>query len=220
MRYTVKIGIVPYLVKIDNVPYNPDMQNLQMQPTKRPYRRAEETREHVLDVAGGLFYAEGIHAVGIDRIAEAAQVTTTTLYRLFGSKDGLVAANIRRSDAQWWEWFEPAVKEGGIPAIFDELDRKARDPNNRGCVFRLALTEYPDCDCEVYSLSVENKRRTRERFREILDESGATDPDTTADRLMLIMEGIEASAADRDLKTASSPGPGPSLVRDLLAGRL
>jgi AcrR family transcriptional regulator len=50
-----------------------------------------------LDVPEGLFYSHGIHAVGVDRIAEAAEVTTTTLYRLFGSKDGLVLAYLQRN---------------------------------------------------------------------------------------------------------------------------
>ena len=182
-------------------------------PLKRPYRRAEETRRHVLDVAARLFYAEGIHMVGIDRIAEEAEVTTTTLYRLFGSKDGLVAAYISRADEEWFEKLERAVEAGGLPRLFDELDEQARQSANRGCVFRMALTEYPG-DCDINCLALTNKQRTREPFRELLAAEGYADPELKASQLMLIMDGIEASAAERGPE--SPPGPGPALVRELL----
>lgn len=181
---------------------------------KRPYRRAEDTRRHVLEVAGRLFYADGIHTVGIDRIAAEANVTTATLYRLFGSKDGLVAAYLKKADEAWFEKLERAVAKGGLVRLFEQLDAEACQKGNRGCVFRLALTEYPDGGCDVHCIALENKRRTRRRFRELLAESGHPQPELAADKLMLIMDGIEASAADRD--PHSGPGPGPALVRDVL----
>jgi AcrR family transcriptional regulator len=188
--------------------------SLDMNLTKRPYRRAAETREHVLDVAEALFYAHGIHAVGVDRIAEAAEVTTTTLYRLFGSKDGLVLAYLQRMDERWFETFERAVNEGGIAQFFDEMDEKVRDPEIRGCPFRMALSEYPDADCPVNCLVLDNKERARQRFREILAADGHDDAALLADQLVLVLDGIEASAAGRGKD--SPPGPGPSLVRRIL----
>jgi AcrR family transcriptional regulator len=185
---------------------------------KRPYRRAEETRRHVLDVAACLFYAEGIHAVGIDRVAAEAQVTTATLYRLFGSKDGLVEAYLHQADETWFAKLERAVDREGLVSFFDELDEQARDPGHRGCAFRLAMTEYPAMDCDINCLVVENRRRTRERFRQILTESHDPDPEGTAEKLMLILDGIEASAADR--RPDSGPGAGPALVRLLLQQRV
>src|SRR5438477_2960801 len=93
-------------------------------PAKRPYRRAAQTRQHVLEVANELFYTHGIRAVGIDRIAEAAQITVATLYRLFGSKEGLVAAYLRRADQEWFDWLEQAVSEAGLAHVFDKLDSR------------------------------------------------------------------------------------------------
>jgi AcrR family transcriptional regulator len=188
---------------------------LMIERTKRPYRRAEETREHVLDVAAWLFYAHGIHTVGIDRIAAEAEVTTTTLYRLFGSKDGLVVAYLRHADQVWSEKLERAIADGGVVAVFDQLDREARESNNRGCVFRMALTEYPAVDCEAHCIALDNKARTRNRFREVLATQGCPEPDAKADELMLILDGIEASACERG--PDSPPGPGPALVRKLLS---
>jgi AcrR family transcriptional regulator len=188
--------------------------SLDMNLTKRPYRRAAETREHVLDVAEALFYAHGIHAVGVDRIAEAAEVTTTTLYRLFGSKDGLVLAYLQRMDERWFTWFDEAVSKGGLPQFFDEMEEKCRNPEVRGCAFRMALTEYPSGECDVNCLVLDNKQRVRDRIRDVLVSEGYTDAELLADQLMLIGDGIEASAAGRG--PDSPPGPGPALVRKIL----
>jgi AcrR family transcriptional regulator len=185
-----------------------------MNLTRRPYRRAAETREHVLDVAEKLFYDHGIHMVGIDRVAAEAGVTTTTLYRLFGSKDGLVLAYLKRLDEHWFEWFDEAVARGGLPQFFDEMDEKARDPEIRGCAFRMALTEYPATECDINCLVLDNKQRARDRFRDVLVAEGYEDAETLADQLMLIGDGIEASAAGRG--PDSRPGPGPALVRKIL----
>jgi AcrR family transcriptional regulator len=44
----------------------------------------------VLDTAARLFYAEGVHAVGVDRIIAAAGVAKATFYHHFPAKDELV----------------------------------------------------------------------------------------------------------------------------------
>ena len=76
-------------------------------------RSSAETREHVLGVAHELFYWHGIRATGVDRVASAAGVAPTTLYRLFTSKDDLVAAYIERADRLYREWFDASAAVGG-----------------------------------------------------------------------------------------------------------
>src|SRR5215469_1007093 len=49
-------------------------------------------RERLLSAANELFYAEGVHSVGIDRVIEKAGVAKASLYNTFGSKDELVRA--------------------------------------------------------------------------------------------------------------------------------
>ena len=66
-----------------------------MSPWKRPTprdRRPSQARERILRAADRLFYQEGIHAVGINRIVEESGVTRVTLYRHFPSKDDLISA--------------------------------------------------------------------------------------------------------------------------------
>ena len=47
---------------------------------------APPPRERILAAARELFYRRGIHAVGVDAIAEAAGTNKMTLYRHFASK--------------------------------------------------------------------------------------------------------------------------------------
>ncbi|GAB3434928.1 TetR/AcrR family transcriptional regulator [Flindersiella endophytica] len=182
--------------------------------TRRPYRRAEQTRRHVLDVAAKLFYANGVHAVGTDRLASEAGVTVATLYRLFGSKDGLVTAYLREADQEWFNWLERTVEAGGLVHVVEELDRQAREADCRGCPFRLVLAEYPAADSEVHCVAVDTKARTLARLRELATSAGLAEPGPTAERLMLVIEGIWATAAERG--PGSPPGAGPALARSLL----
>jgi AcrR family transcriptional regulator len=61
-----------------------------------------------------LFYWHGIHATGVDTVAN--EVAPTTLYRLFGSKDGLVAAHVERAGALYREWFDQSLGSADRPA--------------------------------------------------------------------------------------------------------
>src|SRR5260221_1742736 len=76
-------------------------------PTRSSTNSDPAPRERILSSALDLFYRHGIHAVGVDAIAEAAATNKMTLYRHFDSKDLLVAECLRRfaaeTDAAWGE---------------------------------------------------------------------------------------------------------------------
>ena len=63
-------------------------------PSSRPAAKSpaarSSARQRILDVANDLFYREGVHTVGIDRIIEEAGVAKASLYNSFRGKDDLV----------------------------------------------------------------------------------------------------------------------------------
>src|SRR6267143_6609626 len=59
-------------------------------------KNAVSARDRLLAAADELFYAEGVHVVGVDRIVERAGVTKATLYSTFGSKEELVRAYLEK----------------------------------------------------------------------------------------------------------------------------
>ena len=53
--------------------------------------------DYIAEVAASLFYREGLHAVGVDRVAATAGLTKRTIYRHYRSKDELIAASLRHA---------------------------------------------------------------------------------------------------------------------------
>ncbi|MDR0360575.1 MAG: TetR/AcrR family transcriptional regulator [bacterium] len=190
-------------------------------------RTAAETREHVLRVARDLFYWEGIRATGVDRVAAAAGVAPTTLYRLFASKDDLVAAYVERESRLYREWFAAALEAGGpdprarILALFDALSEQVQPDRCRGCPFQMTLAELPEPDLAAHQGAVDTKAWVRSRLEELTAElaqpasasAPAADPAELADQLAVIIEGVYASVA-------SLGAEGPARRARALAERL
>ncbi|MGO4748672.1 TetR/AcrR family transcriptional regulator [Streptomyces sp. 2MCAF27] len=166
-------------------------------------RSAAETREHVLAVAHDLFYWHGVRAVGIDRVAREAGVAPTTLYRLFASKDDLVAAYVEHNGHGYQQWFTEATRADGrhprerILALFDALISQVQPDQCRGCPFLMTLAEFPDRELPAHRNAVAVKRWVRDRFRELTDAlatvSPIADPPALADQLTVTLEGVYAS---------------------------
>ena len=97
-------------------------------------------REKLLAAADELFYAEGIHTVGIDRVIEKAGVAKATLYSAFGSKEELVRAYLllrherrqRRLTEVIDRYDDPRAK---LLGIFDYLGDFHGQATFRGCPF-------------------------------------------------------------------------------------
>lgn len=164
-------------------------------------RAAADTKEHILAVARELFYQDGIRATGVDRVAAEANVAPPTLYRIFGSKDDLVAAYLEREDHRYREWFRAAAAGNGprerILALFDALAEQVRPDSCRGCPFLIALGELPDHDALGHRHAVAMKHWVRAQLGALADGFAATapmdDPQALADQLMLVMEGVYAT---------------------------
>lgn len=159
-------------------------------------RTAEQTRAHLLATAGELFYWKGVRATGVDTVARAAEVAPTTLYRLYPSKDDLVAAYVEANAENYHRWFDDAADVGEedprdrIRAVFDALREQTRPEHCRGCPFLMTLTEFPDPDHPAHRASVALKTWVRERFTAL---ARAADRPEIADQLVLVFEGVYAS---------------------------
>jgi AcrR family transcriptional regulator len=173
-------------------------------PAKRTVRPAAETREHILDVAERLFYWDGIRATGVDKIAAEAGVAPTTLYRLFASKDDLVAAYVDRFAAGYRDWIDTltsapdASPRDRILAYFDGLADNTGPDSFRGCPFLMALAEYPDPDSAAHASAQDVKGWVRGKLRELTAQLPGVRKKRiakVADQLALVVEGIYASTA-------------------------
>ncbi len=143
--------------------------------------RPSEARDRLLSTASRIFYAEGIHAVGIDRIVAEARVTRATLYRHFPGKEDLVLAHLAAADHAIREQVGKAVA-AGLPAAatLRAVSRGIADAimsdGFRGCAFLNAAAEYPDPEHPVHRAVLAH----RQWFLDTLTELLARIPDAPA----------------------------------------
>ncbi len=65
----------------------------------------DENRQRVIETAQALFIDEGVAVTSINRIAKEAGLTPMSVYRYFGTKDGLVIAAWRDALTKFYERF-------------------------------------------------------------------------------------------------------------------
>lgn len=109
-------------------------------PAARTAEQLTRDRELLLDAAESLFYANGIQAVGMDRIREDCGLSLKRIYAMFPAKEDLVVAMLRRRDQRWRTSLAAYVEAVGDPygrllAIFDWLGDWFGEPGFRGCAW-------------------------------------------------------------------------------------
>lgn len=140
---------------------------------------APSPEQRLLDVASRLFYTEGIHAVGIDRVIAEASVAKATLYAHFPSKAELVAAYLERESQSWVAEAGRRLAETSpgrgpaIQALFEMLHDQSRAPGYRGCPFINAAAEFPGPG-PVTTRIVVHRDRLKRVFADATGPRGAT----------------------------------------------
>jgi AcrR family transcriptional regulator len=169
-------------------------------PTGTRRAKPSAARQRILETADRLFYEEGIHAVGIQRIVAEAGVTNVTLYRHFPSKDDLVAAYLeRRSDFDHDQVDGIITKHEGDPrAALDELaEALTRDDFgqvSRGCPFINASAEFTGGH-PARVAAREIRAWVTHRLEELLEQLDHRTPRATAEQLMMVRTGAVVSGA-------------------------
>ncbi|HEX2672530.1 MAG TPA: TetR/AcrR family transcriptional regulator [Polyangiaceae bacterium] len=174
-----------------------------------PSESPKAPRERLLNAANKLFYEEGIHTVGIDRVIESAGVAKASLYSTFGSKDELVRAYLTERLRQRQTRIERSVASQTEPraqllAIFEGLREVIAKPTFRGCAFQRASAEEPlgSAAREVCDTS---RRWVRSLLLDLATAAGARDPARLALQLVVLYDGLVAAAQmDRDPSVAAA----------------
>jgi AcrR family transcriptional regulator len=172
--------------------------------TARPAAERQSTspppRERILAAARELFYRRGIHAVGVDAIAEAAGTNKMTLYRHFASKDVLVAACLsvltQEFDAAWdaIAASHPDDPQGQLLSWLRHICNFKQNEAERGCALANAAVELPDMDHPARRVIREYKTAARERLIHLCRDATLADPERLADEVFLIWEGARVTA--------------------------
>jgi AcrR family transcriptional regulator len=154
----------------------------------------------LLDTAARLFYAEGIHAVGVDRLVSEAKITRATFYRQFPAKDELVRAYLEQADRAARAKVEKLAQQANGPrelisALVGWLAELACAPGTRGCAFINAAAEYPDPDHPVRVLIAEHRRWMQQGLTQLFAGAAHPHPEMAATTLMLLRDGAMVSGS-------------------------
>lgn len=153
-------------------------------------------RARLLAAATALFYREGIHSVGVDRVIEVAGVTRATLYKQFAGKEQLVLAYLEGEDAGIRALFAAAAAvaaaKGAPPQdlldlVVAGIQQDIAQRHTRGCPFINAAAEYPD-EGPVRQLIAQHREWFRGTLRDLSAAAGLRDPDEAAGALVLLRD--------------------------------
>lgn len=162
-----------------------------------------EARTRLLDTATRLFYAEGLHAVGVDRIIAEAQVTRATLYRHFPSKDVLLVSYLTQADEAIRARTDAARSSGAGPddvirSVAQFITDDIQSPGFRGCAFLNAAAEYPDRDHPVHRAVLKHREWFLTTMIELFSDTGKIDAEPAARHFVMLRDGAMSSGCLTD----------------------
>ncbi len=167
-----------------------------------------KARRRILDAAYELFSRRGIRDVGVDDVIEQADVAKATLYRHFGTKDGLVLAFLAERERLWTLGFVEleARRRGATPeerllGIFDVFDEWFRRDDFEACSFINVLLEM-GAEHPAGKASIDHLENIRGVVRSLAEEAGLRDPVEFARSWHILMKGSIISAAEGDREAA------------------
>lgn len=166
-----------------------------------PGTRPSEARSRLLSTATRIFYTEGIHSVGIDRIVAEAQVTRATLYRHFPGKEELVLAYLNevdlamRAQADAAAMAEPAET---LRAIAMAIAQGIGSAGFRGCAFLNAAAEYSDPGHPVRQAVLAHRRWFLETVTDLMTRISEKSAEPAARHFVMLRDGAMAAGCLSD----------------------
>ena len=168
--------------------------------------------EQLIETAHRLFEQQGFHATGVDQIASDAGVTKRTLYKHFGSKEGLIAVVLERHHKAMLARVRARVEASGPEAearlmcCFDLYGEWFAHPDFAGCIYIKTLNEFRTCSSDLCKVARRSKQSVRDYLVEIACSGDLSGPEALADQLQLLLEGAvivaQFGCGKRSIETA------------------
>jgi AcrR family transcriptional regulator len=155
-------------------------------------------RDAILKAAERLFAQYGYGLTGVDALAAEAGVTKRTLYKQFGSKEGLFTEWLRLRDAATRGSMIKAVEaisddpKAQLLGLFSVLAKLADNPAFHGCPFSRALIEFGAVEAQSASRKIaeEHKAVLAQWFADRLRAAGVMDVAGATEEIAMLYEGV------------------------------
>lgn len=152
-----------------------------------------DKRTDIIAGAIRLFEAEGFRGIGIDRVLAASGASTRTLYKHFGSRDGLVLAVLEARHAAFKARLE--TQPDGIEALFNALRDWVEEHGTLGCMLLRARSEYAQASDEIVSLVRRQKAEFRSEVAKRVELTLGRSDERLATQVWMLFEGATAAAS-------------------------
>ncbi|MFF5586916.1 TetR/AcrR family transcriptional regulator [Streptomyces hygroscopicus] len=180
-------------------------------------RKKRQTRQHISDVATGLFMERGFEAVTIAEVAEAAEVSVNTVYNYFPTKEDLfVDREEEIVDRPSRLVRERAVGQSAARALLDRLRQDIRERHPYVGLtegydrFRQVIVDSPTLMARLFTI----QGRTVHQLGVTLREEAAAEPrDPTPDFIAHQLVGAE-NAVRRGIQRGLAEGGGVDEVAE------
>lgn len=167
-------------------------------------------RNELVEMALSIFYRNGFHATGMDKLVAETGVSKTTMYKHFRTKDDLIVATLQLRDDNFRSWLFRRMAElaneprAQLLAMFDALAEWFAQPDYQGCMFIKAASEFQDPAHPIYQQAASHKRLLEVHLTGLAQQAGARDPGALARQLLVLKEGAIVSAQLGHTKTAAT----------------
>ncbi|MDT9594645.1 TetR/AcrR family transcriptional regulator [Nocardioides zeae] len=186
------------------------------------------TERKLLDAADELLFGRGVATTTVDELLALAGVSPATLYRAYGSKDGLLVAALQRRQSRWLEVWDDAVAAATGPAeallsVFDALATFRAQPHGaRWCAFLGSAAEYADPPAPLAAALRADTEHLRSRLRDLagpLVDGDAARAARLADALLLVVSGeLAMQLREPGSRTASARAVARAVLDAELSG--
>ncbi|WP_336742280.1 TetR/AcrR family transcriptional regulator [Aureimonas altamirensis] len=152
--------------------------------------------EEIIRGAEGVFDKNGFRAPGVDAVLAPSGASTRTLYKHFGSRDGLVLAVLDyRHKAFMARLAGGRGAANPVAALFDTLEKWVDEHGARGCMLLRARAEYAQANADIAQLVAGQKAEFEAEVAQLV-ASALGWPDAGLSRqIWMLFEGATAAAA-------------------------
>ncbi len=147
-----------------------------------------------------LFDRHGYMATGMDRLTQAAGMSSRTLYKHAGSKAQLMARVLGERDRR----FMAQIEVGTVDALFAALEDWVRVEGTRGCLFLRSQAETGGDTPEIAGAVAAHKAAFGQRVADIVAADLGREDADLAEQVLVLFEGATHAADYRGAKAVSA----------------
>ena len=169
-----------------------------------------DNTDELTAAAERLFDTNGYTATGMDKLTQAAGMSSRTLYKRVGSKAALMGRVLAERDRR----FMQSIDLQSVDALFSALENWVRTEGARGCLFLRSLAETGGETPEIAAAVTAHKTAFQQRIREIVAADLGRDDTVLAEQILVLVEGATHAAVYRGVAAVSAARSAAALLME------